>query len=134
MHRQTTRLNRNRRMLLQNNKPEWPCIGRNENLKAFYDWSTERQKQRNESDVPADKGNNPLFAVQCAPGGGKSFFLDKIAGCEKIEDLSVCKDENTKERLKNGVSVSITYNSGTNRIPADESDPELGLALRLLFV
>lgn len=86
---------------------------------------------------------NPLAAVQAAPGGGKSFFLDELAALRKEDITSYSRPHKANEEclqwtainrtLLRSVAVSITYNSDSPYYKAVDCEPSHGLALRMLW-
>ncbi len=95
----------------------------------------------------ADRLCNPLTALQAAPGGGKSFFLDEVAAL-KEEDLNkLCQPheddppefkgynwEKIRSIMRNMQPVSVTYNGESTLSPKEQrAHPECSLALRMLF-
>src|ERR1043166_789956 len=83
----------------------------------------------------------PLFALQAAPGGGKSFFLDEFASF-KDEDLNsfLQKDPENEhfqgiiEELRNSISICITYNGCSPYDSSiDRDDKEIGLVMRIIW-
>ena len=85
-----------------------------------------------------DKSWFPLIALQSAPGGGKSFFLDEFASF-KDEDLNGFLQKNTRKEdaeriineLRNSISICITYNG--NSLYDPRVDNIIGLVMRILW-
>ncbi|GBC00031.1 hypothetical protein RclHR1_37100001, partial [Rhizophagus clarus] len=92
-----------------------------------------------------DKLFFPLFALQSAPGGGKSYFLDEFASLKEddLDDfLRRCQHENfhyddakfITDQLRDSVSICISYNgiSSYNATIAGDGD-EIGLVMRIIW-
>ncbi|GES92830.1 hypothetical protein GLOIN_2v1783590 [Rhizophagus clarus] len=92
-----------------------------------------------------DKMYFPLFALQSAPGGGKSYFLDEFASLKEddLDDfLRRCQHENfhyddakfITDQLRDSVSICISYNgmSSYNATIAGDGD-EIGLVMRIIW-
>ncbi|CAG8442782.1 3543_t:CDS:2 [Funneliformis caledonium] len=89
-----------------------------------------------------DKRYNPLCALQSAPGGGKSFFLDELAALKSNDLNGFFQQENYKNDeaktfrgiLENSIPICITYNSGSSSdYEYADKEPVRGLALRILW-
>ncbi len=127
-------------IFLSANEARFPRKGRNEALKIVYGEFAKRYHHRHESpERAAVKEFNPLVALQAAPGGGKSFFLDELCKLEEKDLSSLCEDEATREMLRNSVVLCVTFNSSTGYISTlDECEFEVGrldfgLAARMLW-
>lgn len=105
---------------------------------------TDRRKKRARCCNPTagtekrDRVNNPLVAMQSAPGGGKSSLLDllSVMSVHGLWDADLCPDKRMRAVLNDSVPIAITFNSGMDPSPdagmCDEDD-KTGLALRVLY-
>ena len=100
-----------------------------------------------ESGHSPDPQKNPITAICCAPGGGKTRFIDEVASLfsmtdkrnEAFKSAEVVKEVDSLNKIFDGlVPISITYNAGS--IYCDDYDdafapknPPAGFALRVLF-
>ena len=100
------------------------------------------ERKRKRGDNPSDKLNNPLIALQAAPGTWKLTSLDLIGlliGKSEIIDViakqnSTPRDLEMADILSKSVPIMVTYNSHTPFTSDMEgTDSERGLALRVLF-
>lgn len=83
---------------------------------------------------PDDRLLNPLSALQSAPGGGKSTFLDLLAALSAWGqwDTRFCDDTDMCAILNDSIPIPITYNNSFNACSAHDKDVETGLAMRIL--
>jgi hypothetical protein len=118
------------------NKPNWPRVGRDNNLKECYAHMAGRLRGRESAKGnPGVKEYNPLIALQSSPGGGKSFFLDQLALCDETDLRNFCEDKKMREILTNSVAIRVTFNGETYvRDESEESKKPIHyLCLRILF-
>jgi hypothetical protein len=114
------------------NSSEFPRRGRDDQLKAFFNFMQKRIFER-EKYNPSERQANPLLVTQGSPGTGKSFLLDEIAAFKK-EDIDQFCPEDIKSIVMDMVSVLITYNgSNSYYYPLDGRYCEAGLAIRVLW-
>ncbi|RHZ53390.1 hypothetical protein Glove_442g7 [Diversispora epigaea] len=129
--------------------------GRDDAIYQTYDYIFDRhckiRKRLSEDKNISDKSLYPLPALQSAPGGGKSFFLDELASL-KSEDLdryfqlkisnlekegkSVEKQQYVKEAmdiLHNSIGISITYNGNSPYDCDIDGILQKGLVMRILW-
>jgi hypothetical protein len=89
-----------------------------------------RLDRRNVASKPQESRENPLIALQCVAGGGKSFFLDEFAHKRgRVSDGST-KCPELQPLLDSAIFVNITFNGdqpGTVQMSAAKA-----LAVRLL--
>jgi hypothetical protein len=78
---QKARIDRKQHNTIQKNLAELPRVGRQKLIYSILLQFLDRFHSNN-----PDKKYNRLLAIQAAPGGGKSFFLDELA-LLKDEDL-----------------------------------------------
>ncbi|POG73797.1 hypothetical protein GLOIN_2v1772162 [Rhizophagus irregularis DAOM 181602=DAOM 197198] len=126
---------------LCNNKFNFEREGRDDALYQVYDYIYDRHCKISNAKSPGAKELHPLFALQSAPGGGKSFFFDELASL-KDEDISRYLEKKHSERInnenlkevisiiRNSISICITYNGGS---PYNGGDIRKGLIMRILW-
>lgn len=95
----------------------------------------------------ADRFTNAIVALQAAPGGGKSFFLDQVAKLQEEDLVRFCKPmagdrPELKDYdwgriaaiLRNMQPVCVTFNSATRLLEVEKAwSPGTRLALRMVF-
>jgi len=134
------------------NRQHFKRVGLEESLIATYAAFAKRLRARREAAADAfvasaaERQNNPLVALQSAPGGGKSFFLDQLAelneddlrryceGAELVMNEAGSSDvvRELMDILRESIPVCVTYNSGTTWSINVDTNPEEGLAMRIL--
>jgi len=110
--------------------------GLGETFRLTYSAFAQRALRRRKAEAgnKSDKYCNPLAALQSAPGGGKSFFLDELAARRKEDLDQYCEDDGLKETLSNSAAVCITYNRASGFLRTlDDDHVTQGLALRMLW-
>jgi len=115
--------------------------------KAFTERLFLREQRGNSSEGKEVKEANPLVALQAAPGGGKSYFLDLLVKLrtEDIDEFctsSTCEQEELSEEyfrqmrdiLKSSVPVCVTFNGKSPLTDAEKKRGDMleRLALRTL--
>jgi hypothetical protein len=125
---------------LSRNAVRFARKGRDEGLRKVYTEFAERRTCWLDSPEGAkSKGNNPLLALQAAPGGGKSFFLDALANITE-EDLDrLCANVRMRGVMRGSVVLRVTFTTPsefTSLLDECESEPrghDRGLAVRMLW-
>ena len=108
---------------LARNEPGWSRMTRDNEMKQVYQHVFDRAVTKRCSSAPGDKNNNPLLAIQCAPGGGKSFFLDELCRF-RTEDTSqflpkLLSDKHLNRFMrKNSQGTPTKPRSDPNTIPS----------------
>ncbi|GES76038.1 hypothetical protein GLOIN_2v1783590 [Rhizophagus clarus] len=80
----------------------------------------------------------PLFALQSAPGGGKTFFIDEFASFKNDDFDSYLQKKPDAEliinELRNSVAICISYNGSSSYNPNIDGDGgEMGLVMRIIW-
>jgi hypothetical protein len=119
---------------------DWKPIPLDKTVHEIVTACAERKRKR--GDKPYDKLNNPLVALQAAPGTGKSTCLDLtglLIGTSELKDM-IAKQNPTPQDLEmvdilsKSVPIMVTYNSHTPfAFNIEGVNSERGLALRVLF-
>ncbi|CAG8437207.1 9361_t:CDS:2, partial [Funneliformis caledonium] len=128
---------------LCDNKCAFKREGRDDALCQTYDYIYDRYCNLSSAKSLADKQLHPLFALQSAPGGGKSFFFDELASL-KGEDINMIshylenkyphQDIIVKEvinMIRNSISICITYNGSSS--DGNMDGIQKGLIMRILW-
>ena len=112
----------------------FPRKRREETFQGVFNFFEMRKLKREQSD--SDKTSNSLTALHCAPGGGKSFFLDELAKLNPEDLTKHCDSPNMRSILENSVPVCITFNKNSNVLLPETKDKilaKVGLCIRILW-
>jgi len=111
--------------------------------KAFTERLFLRERCGNESLSKEVKEANPLIALQAAPGGGKSYFLDLLAKLRtedidkfctyKVQKRTINKKyvHRMRDILKSSVAVCVTFNG---KSPLTDTEKKRGEMLERLYL
>ena len=72
------------------------------------------QRRLSRAAAPSDKQINHLTALHCAPGGGKSFFLDELAKLNSNDLRNYCGSQEMCHILQTSTAVCVTFNKMSN--------------------